>query len=379
MFCVIPAVAGAQTQDLPLPPAVTTILEAFQKPFHPLLGGVAPGGGLGVGIGYTTPRSEDWFRDGSAMITVNRFWYLRGETGRQTNRSQIGVFGQMRNMGRLDFFGIGPDSSREARTDFRLRETTGGVRGYVRPIPAIRLGGYAAIYSPQLGSGGSPALSSIEEIFLPVEVPALNDDPTFTRYRGFVEFYYPQAADSADEGYRATYQIAGEAFRDRDLNRYNFHRFETETKQRFRGFRPGQRLTVHGLMALTNSDGLVPYYLQYTLGGGGGLSAFRPDMLGTDGSMATVRSYQNYRFRDRDIVLMQAEYRIPLGRSIDATVFYDAGQVAGRAADLFDGFKQGTGFSLSYMHKGATLGRVDVGYGAGEGLHFFWGFGGFNF
>ena len=151
-------------------------------------------------------------------------------------------------MGRLDFFGIGPDSSREARTDFRLRETTGGVRGYVRPIPAIRLGGYAAIYSPQLGSGGSPALSSIEEIFLPVEVPALNDDPTFTRYRGFVEFYYPRAADSADEGYRATYQIAGEAFRDRDLNRYNFHRFETETKQRFRGFRPGQRLTVHGLM-----------------------------------------------------------------------------------------------------------------------------------
>ncbi len=123
---------------------------------------------------------------------------------------------------------------------------------------------------------------------------------------------------------------------------------------------------------------MVPYYLQYTLGGNS-LNAFRPNTLGTDGTKATLRGYQNYRFRDRDILVMQAEYRIPLRQAVDATVFYDAGQVAGRASDLFRALKHGTGFSLSYMRKGAALVRMDVGYGSGEGAHVFWGFGGLGF
>jgi outer membrane translocation and assembly module TamA len=116
----------------------------------------------------------------------------------------------------------------------------------------------------------------------------------------------------------------------------------------------------------------------YTLGGNS-LGAFRPNTLGTDGTRATLRGYQNYRFRDRDMLLMQAEYRIPLRKAVDATVFYDAGQVGGRAGALFKDFKQGTGFSLNYMRKGVALARLDVGYGSGEGIHTFWGFDGLRF
>jgi len=134
---------------------------------------------------------------------------------------------------------------------------------------------------------------------------------------------------------------------------------------------------VHGLMAVTNDDANVPFYLQYTLGGGGGLSAFRANTIGTDGTRATLRGFQNYRFRDKDIVLLQGEYRVPLHKSVDATVFVDAGQVAPTASRLFNDWKKGTGFSLSYMRKSAALARLDVGYGSGEGMHFFWGFGGF--
>ena len=366
---VAPQLAWAQSQDLPVPPAAKAVLDAFEKPLHPLVGGVAPGGGLGVGIGYATPKSQEWFHDASTMVTLNRFWSVEGETGRQTQRSRLGVFGEVRHMSRLGFFGIGPGSRREDRTNFRLRETTVGAKGWVRPRAAVRIGGYAEIYSPQLGSGASPSLLSIEDVFHPSDVPALQDDPVFARYRGFAEFAHSTG----------TYQIAMEAVRDHDLGRYNFHRVETEVQQRFAGFKPGHRLTLHGLMAVTNSDAVVPYYLQYTLGGGGGLKAFRPDMLGSDGTKATLRGYQNYRFRDRDILLMQAEYRIPVHKNVDATVFYDAGQVAGRASDLFDGAKQGTGFSLSYMRKGAALGRIDVGYGSGEGIHVFWSSEGLGF
>jgi hypothetical protein len=386
MTLAIPYAAAAQSSPnddaLPLPPAAQTVFDAFNKPLHPIVGGVAPGGGMGVGIGYNTPKSEEWFHDAEARITINRYWTLTGETGRQTQRSRVGVFGQIRHMNRLDFFGIGPDSRRGDRTDFRLRETSAGAKGWVRATPVLRLGGSAQMYSPELGSGQSPAVLSIEQFFTPATVPGFNVDPVFARYRGYAEFVYPVLADpdrpdDEYQGYQGTYQVAVESVRDTDAGDYNFHRWETEVQQRFAGFRPGHRFTVHGLMAVTNEDANVPFYLQYTLGGGGGLSAFRANTIGTDGTRATLRGYQNFRFRDKDIVLMQGEYRVPLHKAVHATVFVDAGQVAPTASRLFNDWKTGTGFSLSYMRKGAALARLDVGYGSGEGMHFFWGFGGF--
>jgi outer membrane protein assembly factor BamA len=167
-----------------------------------------------------------------------------------------------------------------------------------------------------------------------------------------------------------------EVVRDLDGGAFDFQRYETEIQQRFPGFRAGHRLTLHGLVAATNSAGVVPFYMQYTLGGGGSLSAFRPNTIGTDGTRATIRSVHDYRFRDRNILLTQAEYRLPLHKSVDGTVFVDAGRVAPTPADLFGGLKAGTGFSLSFMRKGSALARLDIGYGSGEGMHFFWNFGG---
>jgi hypothetical protein len=224
---------------------------------------------------------------------------------------------------------------------------------------------------------------SIEKVFRPADVPGFAAQPRFTRYRGFAELTYPTLADPGSpdavyERYQGTYQFAAEATRDHDGGQYGFHRFETEVQQRFAGLKPGQRLALHGLLGVTNGSGIVPYYLQYTLGGNS-LDAFRPNTLGTDGTRATLRSYQNYRFRDRDVLLLQAEYRIPLHKVVHATVFYDAGEVGRRVSDLFRGLKQGTGFSLSYMRERATFARMDVGYGSGEGIHVYWTFGGLGF
>ena len=95
-------------------------------------------------------------------------------------------------------------------------------------------------------------------------------------------------------GIARTYQIAVEAVRDHDSGQHNFHRWETEVQQRIPGFRAGQRLTLHGFLATTNSGADVPFYMLYTLGGSGGLKAFRPDLLGSDGTRATLRSFRNY-------------------------------------------------------------------------------------
>src|SRR4051812_4497464 len=97
-------IAAAQEPDLPMPPAAQAVLDAFEKPLHPVLGSVAPGGGVAVGLGYDTPRGRDWYHNASARATLSRYWLLEAETGRQTQWSRAGLFAAVRNMNDLDFF-----------------------------------------------------------------------------------------------------------------------------------------------------------------------------------------------------------------------------------------------------------------------------------
>jgi hypothetical protein len=375
---------AADIQGLPIPSWVEAIIASFNEPAHPVVGGIAPGGGIGVGFGYTTPRENRWFHDAEAMVTFNRYWSLEGETGVRSarGRSQIGAFGQVRHMGHLDYFGLGPNRIPFDRSDFRLRETTVGARGWFSPAAPFRIGGSAAMYLPDVGPGSNPSVLPIELVFADRAVPGLTAEPTFGRYRGFIEVVHPIVRGADPEytydGYRGAYQLAVEAVRDHDSGRHDFHRWEAEVQQRIPGFSAGQRLTLHGFVAITEETADVPFYMLYTLGGGGGLKAFRPDLFGSDGSRATLRSYRNFRFRDRDLVLMQAEYRIPIVNALHATVFVDAGQVAPRRSQLFRDIRTGTGFSLAFMRKGSSVLRMDVGLGGGEGVRLFWSFGSFT-
>ena len=68
------------------------------------------------------------------MVTVRRYWSLEGEVGRRSlsKRSQIGAFGAVRHMGRLDYFGIGPDT--DLRRSSRLPAARNDVR-HARMVP----------------------------------------------------------------------------------------------------------------------------------------------------------------------------------------------------------------------------------------------------
>jgi hypothetical protein len=386
-----PQVAAAQrsssdsdtVEGLPVPSWAEGIIDSFSRPLHPVVGGVASGGGVGVGIGYDSPDDARWYTDAEAMVTVRRYWSLDGEVGRQSasRAARLGVFAGVRHMNRIDYFGIGPHARFEDRSAFRLRESTFGTRGWVRPVPAVRLGGSAAIYLPDLGTDAHPTVPFITVVFPESTVPGFSAEPTFGRYRGFVELIHPAVSDEDDAaftGYRGAYQVALEAVRDHDSGRLDFHRTEFETRHGMPGIRPGHRLTLHGFLASTNSGADVPFYMLYTLGGSGGLKAFRPDLLGGDRTGATLRGFRNYRFRDRDLVLMQAEYRVPVWQQVHATVFVDSGQVAPTRSGLLRDLRTTTGFSLSYVRNGRALGRMDVGFGGGEGVQLFWSFGAFD-
>lgn len=370
-------------ENLPVPSWAKAIVESFSKPLHPIIGGVATNGGVGLGVGYNSPADRQWYQDGRAMMTVRRFWTLEGEVGRRSmsKRSQIAAFAGVRDMGRLDYYGIGPDTNLDSRAAFSLRETAIGTRGWFRPLPAIKLGGSISAYMPDVGRSHSSRIRSIDTVFPEGSIPGFLAEPTFGRYRGWVELTHPQPGEPESvetNHYRGAYQLAFESVRDHETGRHNLHRWEAEVQQRVPGVRADQRLTLHGFLASTNRDADVPFYLLYTLGGTGGLKTFRPDMLGGDGTRATLRGFKNFRFRDRHLVLMQAEYRIPVHKHVHTSVFVDTGQVAPRPSELFSDLRANTGFSISAVRKGKTLGRMDVGFGGGEGVYFYWSFGAFQ-
>jgi outer membrane protein assembly factor BamA len=161
---------------------------------------------------------------------------------------------------------------------------------------------------------------------------------------------------------------------DQELNRFSFDRTEIEAQQRFALIAPHHRLTLHGWVSTSTpkDDNVVPFYLERTLGGTSYVRGVHEDRIGSDGTQATLRGFRNLRFRDRNLLLLQAEYRIPLWSSFDATVFADAGKVTPRREDLdLSDLEHDFGFSLSAMKGGATAVRVDVGMGGGEGVRVF--------
>jgi hypothetical protein len=279
-------------------------------------------------------------------------------------------------MNRLDLHGLGNDTVEDDRTSFRLRQGELGGLGSIR-FNAVAVGGRIESLWPDLGPGKSDDIPSFDAVFTEATLPGLAAQPRFTHYQTFVNVDYPY--DLNARGFTGgDYRLAFSYFRDAEQERYSFRRLTGEVQQRIQGFRENQRLTLHGLVTTTyTADGnSVPFYLQETLGGAGAVRGFNDEIIGTDGSKATLRGFDDLRFRGPHSLLLQAEYRWGVWGPVDATAFIDAGKVTTRRSDLdFTHLKHNYGFSLSVMTGDATALRTDVGFGGGEGAHIFFSIG----
>ena len=109
----------------------------------------------------------------------------------------------------------------------------------------------------------------------------------------------------------------------------------------------------------TDSDGILPFYAQPTLGGSG-----------------TLRGYREYRFRDRDAFLASAEYRYEVWRHMDTVLFADLGQVY---SDVFDqlsarSLRSSVGAGLRFKSSRGLVMRINAGRSI-EGARLFFTFG----
>ena len=84
-------------------------------------------------------------------------------------------------------------------------------------------------------------------------------------------------------------------------------------------------------------------------------------MLPSLGGGSNLRGYSSWRFRDRNSVLLQGEWRIMVNRFFDSAVFYDAGQVAAHKRDLdLHRLQTDYGFGVRFHAPFATVLRIDV-------------------
>ena len=384
---ISPCLLGAQGPAMPpaskcapealIPPLVKTaicaISSTYHKPFHPIVRGIAPGGGLGAGLEYGARFAGRWHAGANAVLTVRESWSAEAGVGYRGPVARVEAFARGRDLPQLGFFGVGRESDLADHSNFRLRDWAAGGLASVRPLPWLAIGGRVEGIWPEIRSGRSSRFPSIESRFDDAEAPGLTAQPDFLRYQALLDIEIPAAAGEAlHQGTK--FRIAYSAYSDRQLDRYSFSRLDLEAQQRFALFGPLRRLTLHGWLSTAHTDAgnEVPFYFQHTLGGKWNLLGVQEDLIGSDGTQATLRGFRNFRFRDRDLLLLQAEYRFPVWGPIDATVFAEAGKVAARRADLdLSGLERSAGFSVSVMRGPATAIRVDVGFGGGEGVQAF--------
>ena len=184
-----------------------------------------------------------------------------------------------------------------------------------------------------------------------------HNEPGFDQVEqpGFLHTQLSAIADTRDHKglprrggvYRATASI----YFGRDDGRFSFRRYDLEVLHAIPLSPVRWTLVFHGwsVFSDTTGDSEVPSYMLPSLGGG-----------------TTLRSYLDYRFHDRHLLLTSAESRWGLFEHIDAAVFADAGGVAARVGDL--GLKEiSYGVGLRVHVKSTTIGRIDFAQGR-EGL-----------
>jgi hypothetical protein len=329
---------------------------------YPKIGNITTGSGFSFGPGYRYPR---WF-DGQlefstfAAASFSHYWMLdaRLQAPRLADgRVGLGVHAQRYDFPKEDFFGLGPDSSRDNEVIYGLRNTVLGGYGTVRPMPWLNLTAAVDYYSPHIDAISEE--ESLLNVFSPTDAPGVLVQPDFFRYSGTVEVNNRFPLGNPRRGGR--YAITYHRYDDSEIDLFSFNRVDIDLQQYVPLVKDRRVLALHARAVMTDpdADAEVPFYFQPTLGG--------PDDL---------RGFRHFRFRDRNTLLFQAEYRWEIFTAVDGAIFYDIGKVAPRRQDFnLSDFERDFGIGFRFGTSNGVFLRVEGAFGSSAGAHFVLRFG----
>jgi hypothetical protein len=291
-----------------------------------------PGTGISIGPGYRYWYKKDSvFVDGSAAISFNnsKRAQARLEFPRiARSRIELGFQAKWHDDRGVVAYGLGPDSIEDSRSTYRAR--TQQLASYVklRPVKWVALGAQIsrlnAKATGEIIDGGRDDRS-----FIPTGLSLTVDRRDFP--------------DNPSRGGLLHGSVV--RFDDRDDGKFDFTQYEGEAAA-FLPLADGRLvIALHGWGVGSSESHNLPVYLQPSLGG--------PN---------TLRSFDTYRFRDRNMLVANGEVRIAMTTHMALALFADAGSVAPRWGDVnFDERSYGAGLRLHTRRQ--TFALVDVAHG----------------
>jgi outer membrane protein assembly factor BamA len=148
-------------------------------------------------------------------------------------------------------------------------------------------------------------------------------------------------------GYARRGSVLGVTFRDfSDTDsRYGFKQIDYEAIQHIPLLRESWALSLHAAASVTGlkSGQEIPFFMMPSVGGG-----------------SSLRGYSSWRFRDRNSLLLQAEWRVMVNRFLDTALFYDTGKVEAHTRDLnFNNLKDDYGIGFRFHTPLSTPLRIE--------------------
>jgi hypothetical protein len=322
--------------------------------FYADIKSLIPGSGwLGAGPGYRM-----WYAKDRALLDVSGAISTRAYKAVQArfelpklahSRLAIGSQFKWQDATQVAFFGDGPLASESNRSEYRLRSNN--LVGYAtfRPLQWIDIGAELGWLTPEVlprAGGVKTEVSETQHLFPTSPVFSVGDQPSFLHSKISI---IADTRDFPDHTLKGTLLRAAMAdYSDRDTGRFSFKRYEVEGAE----FLPlaGSRvvLALHGWLVASDTDDaqFVPFYLEPSLGGN-----------------QSLRAYDDYRFHDRHLLLLNIETRVALMTHLDAAFLFDAGNVASRIGDLDLG-RRSYGGGVRFHTRRVTFARFDVAYGS---------------
>lgn len=346
-------------EPLVMPSAVEGTV--FRRGFYPRIGSVAPGGGFAAGPGYRHEGLAGGLIDAdvSARASWKRYWAIEGrlEMPRLNDgRTGAGMFARLRAMPQEDFFGFGPSSPRESRVSYGLREFATGayVTHTARAIDdALVFHGGVDYVTPVTREGADKNYPSVEELFDTASLPGFIHEPDFVVFRGGAAFDRTDSPGNPRRG--PQHRVEFSRWQSRGAAPSTFNALTADLRHFIPFFNDTRVIALRGAVWQTDPvDGAdVPLYYQPTLGGS-----------------KALRGYREFRFRDRAVAVMQAEYRFEIVPGADGVVFYEAGTVGPSLGDLAS-LKTDYGLGIRLGTGDGVFVRLEAAFGTPETPRFY--------
>jgi outer membrane protein assembly factor BamA len=341
--------------------------------FFPQAGIIVAGSALSAGGGYRAPRigGSRFGAETSAMFsyrgyelyrlrlgvldTRNRTLNLRPADAKAASlfndsadkRRGFALYADVsyRDYPQHTFFGIGPDSRGEDRSDYRLYGASYDAVVQAQLTPRLALSGRVGVLNLGIGTGTNDRRPNVGTIFDPTTAPGLDDQPLFFTLGLAAAF---DARDLPGDPHAGSFLgLVWWRADGRESDRYDFRRIVLDARHYVMPFTRRGVVALRGLLTsdLVSDGAEVPFYLQHTLGG-----------------TETLRGFPGYRFRDRAVAHVSAEYRWEVHPMVEVAPFFDAGLVAPGFSKLrMNELEVSQGIGLRVKRRNRVLFRIDWG------------------